>query len=464
MSDGRPRPTSAALSKLTSLAGSTPLLRNGSALMANAVVTGALGLAYWLLAARHYDPANVGRASAAYSALNLIAGITALSLIGAMARFIPQSGSRTGRLVRLGYGLSAVSAVVGSVIFLTIAGRGGSSYSDLGGLRNGLIFTVCVIIWSLFTLQDGVLIGLRNANWVTGENAAFGIAKIALLLPLAAVIPHIGLYVSWMVPAALAVPLVNWLIFRKLLPRHANKQVTQPPPSRAQVGRFLAGDVSGALMLLASISLVPVLVAMFVAPGTNAYFYVAWTIGVTIDLLAANMALSLTVEGAFDPVKLAVHARAALRRISLILVPVALGAALLAPWILGLFGPGYAKYGAPILILLAAATLPRTLTEIYLGALRAQNRTSFVALVQGARAALILGLTIALTKSMGIVGAGVAVLISQLVLAIAVAPALLRILRADRHQPAEPPVQANQRIGPGLLAESTGPDVHRDAA
>ena len=437
--------------------GDSSLLRNGYALMANTVVTGVLGLAYWLLAARHYSEANVGRASAAYSAMNLLAGITALSLIGAMARFIPQSGRGTGKLIRLGYGISVLSAIIGSAVFLLVAGRPGSSYSELTGVPIGIIFTGCVIIWSLFTLQDGALVGMRNASWVTLENAVFGVAKIAMLLPLAAVIPHTGLYVSWMVPAALAVPAVNWLIFSKLLPRHKGIKGSAPPPTRSQVGRFLAGDVSGALMLLASINLVPVLVAMFVAPGLNAYFYMAWTIGITLDLLAANMALSLTVEGAFDPVALARHAKAALRRLMMLLVPAAIGIALLAPVILGLFGPGYAKYGAPILTLLAAATVPRTLTETYLGALRAQNRTSFVALIQGIRAVMILTLVLVLTQSMGIVGAGVAVLISQVVLAIGVLPGLLKVLRADR-------VQALAPEAVGVPTAQTPVEVREDAA
>ncbi|HET9897569.1 MAG TPA: hypothetical protein VFQ44_21765 [Streptosporangiaceae bacterium] len=416
----------------SSPAGGSALLRNGYALMANTVVTGVLGLAYWLLAARHYHPADVGRASAAYAAMNLLAGITAFSLIGAMARFIPQSGRATGRLVRLGYGVSVLSAVAGSVVFLSVTGRPGSSYSELTGVTAGIIFTGAVIIWSLFTLQDGVLVGLRNANWVTLENGLFGLAKIGLLLPLATLIPHAGIYISWIVPAALAVPLVNWLIFRKLLPGHARKTGNARPPGRSQIGRFLAGDVPGALLLLATISLVPVLVAMFVAPGSNAYFYIPWTIGCTLDLLSVSMALSLTVEGAFDPVKLASHAKAALRRMLIIGVPVALAAALLAPWLLGLFGAGYASEGAPILVLLAAATVPRTLTEIYLGALRAQNRTSRVALVQGLRTALVLGLTLVLTRYLGIIGAGIGVLISQVVVAIAVLPGLLGVLRADR--------------------------------
>lgn len=410
------------------------LLRNAYALMTNTVVTGLLGLAYWMLAARHYPAADVGRASAAYAAMNLLAGITALSLIGAMARFLPQSGRRAGLLIRRGYLLSAASAVIGSVVFLLIAGRPGSSYSELAGLWAGGIFTGCVVIWSLFTLQDGALIGLRSARWVAIENAVFGVAKIGMLLPLAILIPRAGIYVSWMVPAVLAVPVVNLLIFRRLLPRHADRSGDGPPPSSRQVGRFLAGDVVGGLCLLATVNLVPVMVAVFVGPGRNAYFFMAWAIGVMIDLLAMNMALSLTVEGAFDPAKLAAHCRAALRRTLLLLLPIAIGTLLLAPWILGLFGPGYAHYGAPILELLAVATLPRAVTELYLGALRAQSRTSLVALVQGARAVLILGLTLALIAAIGIVGAGVAVLASQVIMAIVVAPGLLRILAGGKRR------------------------------
>lgn len=408
------------------------LLTNAYALMTNTVITGLLGLAYWLLAARHYAAADVGRASAAYSAMNLLAGITALSLIGAMARFIPRSGRRTGALIKRGYALSVASAVIGAVIFLMFTGRPGSSYAELAGLRAGAVFVGCVVVWSLFTLQDGALIGLRSARWVAIENALFGIAKIALLLPLAILIPHTGLYVSWMVPAVLAVPLVNLLIFGRLLPRHAGRASDSTPPSSRQVGRFLVGDVTGALCLLATVNLVPVLVAVIVGPGTNAYFYMAWTIGIMIDLLAANMALSLTVEGSFDPAGLARHAKAALRRTMLLLLPIAIGTVLLAPWILGLFGPGYARVGAPILELLAVATLPRTVTELYLGALRAQSRTKLVALVQGVRAALILGLTLVLIKVMGIAGAGVAVLVSQLIMAAAVAPGLVRLLAGGR--------------------------------
>ena len=78
-----------------------------------------------------------------------------------------------------------MTAVAGSAIFLLHRRARGSSYSELNGAGRGFDLHRCVAIWALFTLQDGALIGLRSARWVTLENALFGVAKIALLLPLA---------------------------------------------------------------------------------------------------------------------------------------------------------------------------------------------------------------------------------------------------------------------------------------
>src|SRR5262249_45172 len=88
-----------------------PLARNGYALIANSAGTGALGLVYWLLMARLYPAAAVGKASAAYAAMNLLAGFTALNFNGALNRFIPQAGLRTRSFVLRAYLVSAVASV-----------------------------------------------------------------------------------------------------------------------------------------------------------------------------------------------------------------------------------------------------------------------------------------------------------------------------------------------------------------
>jgi O-antigen/teichoic acid export membrane protein len=408
---------------------SDPLFRNGYALMANTAATGLLGVVYWLFAARHYAAADVGRASATYSAMNLLSGLTALNLVGALTRFIPQSGHRTAGLVLRVYAFSALASVLVTVPFLMASSHLGPSYAQLSGVTAGLVFTAAVVCWSIFTLQDGVLVGLRSAVWVPIENGIFGIVKIVLLLALATSLPHAGIYVSWMLPVVISLPLVNALIFGRLIQRHSRLTADRTPPSAGQIGRFLIGDYTGALCVLVVNSVVPLGVAARVAPSTYAYFYVAWSVGGVLGLFAINMATSLTVEGAFDQATLAANCRAALRKTILILAPISAAVAVGAPVALRLYGPQYAVYGAPILQLMAIAALPLALTEIYLGALRAQSRTSMIAFIQGVRGVLIVGLAFALTGIMGTVGAGLAFLISQVVVAAMVTPGLLSLLR-----------------------------------
>ena len=402
----------------------SPLYRNAYALMVNTGVTGLLGVAYWLLAARHYTAVEVGRASALYSAMSLLSGLTAYSLLGAVIRFVPQTASRTKRFVLYAYLFSSLASVLVTIPFLLMIKHWGASYAQLSGFIPGLVFIGCVITWGVFTLQDGVLTGLRSAVWVPLENGIFGVVKIILLLALAASVPAFGIDISWMLPVLVSLPLVNALIFGRLIPRHQALTGERLPPTRREVRRFLAGDYTGALCMLAVAYLVPIAVAVHSGPSLAAYFYVAWTIGGVLDLIAVNMGMSLTVEGAFDRHTLAANCRHALRRTLIILIPAAALAALLAHVALGLYGSPYASYGAPILELLAVATLPKTLTEIYLGALRAQSRTRLVAVIQVARCVLILGLALGLTAVLGLIGAGIAVLAAQSLIAILILPGL----------------------------------------
>jgi len=435
---GRRRPTSGRGRRARARWGTStdPLTRNGYALIANSAATGGLGLVYWLLMARLYPTAAVGRASAAYAAMNLLAGFTAQNFNGVLTRFIPQAGLRTRFFITRAYAVSVLASVGISVLFLLTIGWWGASYSELGGVLVGFVFVVCVVAWAIFTLQDSVLVGLRSASWVFVENGIFGVVKIVLLVVLVTTIPHhIGIYVSWMLPAVVALPLVNMLIFGRLVPRHSLLTRDFQAPSRRQIGRFLAGDYSGALCALATGNLVPVVVAARVDVRQTAYFYVAWIIVAIVDMVGISMGMSLTVEGSFDSEALAQNTRKALQRMAAVLIPSAALLALLAPWWLRLFGTGYAAHGTEVLELLAVATLFRGTTELYLGALRAQSRTSLVALVQAVRAVLMLALVLSLTGALGTVGAALAVTVTQASVAALIGVGLLRVLRGGRRAP-----------------------------
>ena len=92
--------------------------------------------------------------------------------------------------------------------------------------------------------------------------------------------------------------------------------------------------------------------------------------------------------------------------------------------------------------LLAVATVPRAPIELYLGALRAQSRTSLVALIQAVRAPCARPRRRP-DRGLGTVGAGLAVLASQAVVAALISSASRRVLTGDRAE-----VPGTRGIGP----------------
>jgi len=389
--------------------GGNQLFRNAYALMLNTGISAVLGLGYWVVAARYYSDDAVGQGSAAIAAMKFLAGLTAVTLIGALARFIPVAGRTTRGLILRVYGASSAIVALAAVLFLITLDWWGPSYRFLHGWLTGLGFLAAVLAWSLLTLQDGVLTGLRSAKWVPVGNTVFSTAKLILLVVLAAAIPTTGVFVSWAVAILLSTVPLGWLVFRKLVPMHvqATKETAQPAGYR-EMGRFLAGDYTGALFSLAVVYLVPVIVASQISSADNAYFYITSVIGGTINLLAINMGASLTVEGSHHPGALAANCRAALRRMAVIMVPVCGFLFVFAPQILGVFGDGYADAATPLLRWYAVGALLRVVIEVYYGVLRAQSRTSGLAWLQGLLCVMVLSLTVGLLPKMGLTGAGVA--------------------------------------------------------
>ncbi|MFI9722525.1 lipopolysaccharide biosynthesis protein [Streptomyces sp. NPDC052396] len=418
--DGGPEPA----------AGGSPLFRNAFALMLNTGISAVLGVGFWLVAARYYSEDSVGQGSAAIAAMKFLAGLTAVTLTGALARFIPVAGPTTGRLVFRTYAGSSLLVAAAAGGFLLTLDLWGSSYRMLHGLLPGLVFVAAVVAWSLLTLQDGVLTGLRSAPWVPVGNTVFSAVKLALLVALAATLPATGVFVSWVVSIAASVLPLGWLVFRRLVPAHVRAtERTARPASYREMGRFLAGDCTGSLFSLAVVYLVPVIVAAQVSSADNAYFYIASTIGGTVNLLAINMGASLTVEGSHDPGRLAANCRAALRRMATLMIPVCVLLFVLAPYILRVFGPGYAQAATPLLRWFAVGAALRVVMETYFAVLRAQSRTAGLAYLQGLLCALVLGLTLLLLPRMGLVGEGVAEVSSLAVISVIAAFRLRGVLR-----------------------------------
>lgn len=405
------------------------MFRNAYALMLSTGVSAALGLGFWLVAARYYTEEAVGQGSAAIAAMRLLASLTATTMIGAVVRYVPRAGRATGALVWRAYAVSSAVVCVACVVFLLTLDLWGPSYAPLDGVTAGLLFSGACVAWALLTLQDGVLTGLREAFWVPVGNAVFSLGKLLLLVAFATALPVLGVFVSWAAAIALSVLPLGWLVFRRLIPRQAAADRDREPPRIAEIGRFLAGDSVGALFSLAMINLLPVMVAVRFDAAHNAFFYTAYTVGGTMEFMAINMASSLTAHASHSPERLAEGVRGALRRMAVLLVPVVLVLVVFAPQVLAPFGADYAEHGSTVLRLLAAAALPRVVVELYIGVLRVQGRTGMLAALQGAMCVSVLGSAVLLLGPAGISGAGLAMLLSMTLIALVAAPGLRSALR-----------------------------------
>jgi O-antigen/teichoic acid export membrane protein len=425
----------------------TPLYGSAYALIASGVTSSLLGIVYWALAARLYTAEQVGVNAAAISAMTFISFLAQLNLAGVLARFIPTAGPAARRLIAVAYlvagGLSAVGALIFVAWFAELAGLRQTLTADLS---LGAWFVVATAAWSLFTLQDGVLTGLRHAVWVPIENSIFGAAKIGLLLFFAAGLAGFGIFASWTIPAALLIVPVNWLIFRRLVPARVAAAATDSTGAMPTgLVRYLSGDYIGSLFSAAASGLMPLVVLNVTGPRNGGYFYIAWTIATSLYFISLNMATSLMVEGATQRTSVA-HNTMRMFRLLVGLQTLAVVVVVIdAPLLLAIFSPAYASEAETVLRLLALAVLPHGVNALYLALARVRHQVGRVILVQSSIAAISLTASVPLLGSLGISGAGVAWLIAQGTVAVVVfATQLLPLWRHPRTTEAENPAAITQ--------------------
>lgn len=418
-----------------------PLYRNAYALMLNTVSVSGLGLLYWFLAARFYADHDVGLNSTAVSTMMFLSGLAQLNMVNALYRFAPQAGGRLPGFVAAIYRVAIIASVAVSGGFALISRATLPDGGFLGGDPLPAIgYVLAVTLYGIFALQDGVMIGLRAAIWVPLENTIFGALKILLLVLLAPLAPALGIFASWTLAMLIVVAPVNLLLFRRLIPQRAAASTDQGSaigdarPAEAftlwELRRFITADYIGTLFYMCSTNLLPLLVTTVIGARDAAYFYIAWVIGSALDVFSENMATSLTVEGAADPRQLLAYTRTSLIHIMRLLIPAAAALWIVAPFVLGVFGAGYAAEATDLLRLLGVATIPRAVNHLFLSVSRVRTQMRGIIIVQAATAALNLGLSIALGRQIGIAGVGIAAVLSETIVAAGVIVAQAANLRA----------------------------------
>ena len=407
-----------------------PALRGAAALMFSAVVSGGLAFVFWSLTAHRQHASGLGSVAAEVSAIMFLASVGSLNLISVFARFLPEAGWSARRLILASYGGAAAAGLLATVIFFLtpMAAR-----LIIGGGPGRLAFAVCVVLNSVFMIQDGGLVGFGRYNWVPVENVLVAVARL-LMLPLTAMFmsERIGVLWSWALPMAIAVLAVNVVIIGPL----AGGQRNQRPrlPTAGEMGRFVAIESVTTAVAAAVSAFLPALVTQRLGSTQGGYFYVPWMIATMVSLPLMSILISMVREAVARPEKADATVRRSLG-IVLLVVVVAMAACLLLPnLVLAPLGSSFVSHGAALLRWIGLSVPAVAVNLTYWSTCLVRRRPWPVLAVNLATSSAIVGGVMTLGPGSDISRVGLIYCIAQWAVAVVVSLPTITALRVVRQR------------------------------
>jgi O-antigen/teichoic acid export membrane protein len=395
-----------------------PQHRDGLALVLSSAVSSAVGLLYWVVAARMFDPDIVGLNSTMVSTLTLLGSAAQLNLGNALLRFVPVAGRAARSLVISCYAVGIGAACLTGVVFAVGARWWAPDLLDALGLGPMLAFFVLATpVWAVFVMQDYVLTAIKRATLVPLENLVFAVLKIALLAVGAVLAMFTAIAVSWAVATAVLVLVVTvWLL--KALPAHGIATATSAVTIRARtIVGFVSADWAGTLFSLSVNFGLPLLVLARLGADAAATFGVAWQIAFALYLVSNGMGQSLLAHVSADPEGLDAAYRGMVRKALTLIVPAVIVIVPGAGLILSIFGEHYADTGTMLLTLSALSAIPNVVSIATVNAARVRQRRIIQFGVPAMIAVIVIPLSWILMPLMGLTGVGVALLVGQSIVA-----------------------------------------------
>ena len=385
----------------------------GPAVLSSLTASG-LGFIYWVVAARYYTPAEVGTSG---STISLITGI-GVAASGGLYAVLLRTLSVHGNPRRLLWVTCGSVAAIGAAAGI-VAGLLHLSKTNVPLLWLWLAVTCAV--WSLFVLQDSILISLRKTTALFASNVGFGAVKLVLLGVFAGT--SLGILTAWAIPLVLVVPVVALV---------ADRSVAGLSPIESASFHVTKGHVTAeyvtSLAVVVVFGGVPVIVSLVSGGAFTGVVYVCWMLYLAADsagIILSSAIVSSATERRLDAAGAVQSARSA--------VPVLLGLLLLgvlvAPWILAIFGHSYS--GADLLLrLLLVGVMIRVIGNLSLGVRRVKTEFWNVAFAQILCAAVVaVGVAVSASHR-SYAGIGLSLIAGSLLMtAVAISPVVIAGLR-----------------------------------
>ena len=331
---------------------SDSLYRNSLFTLFSTGVTAGLGFIFWMIAARLYDPLQIGIASALVSASGIIASLSLLGLNNSILRYLPTS-KRPQEL--FGSSLIAVLTVciigglIAGIFFPLLSPRIGFVTHSIWLLLVFTIFSACI---AANVIIDSVFMANRSTQHVLIRNILQSCMKLVLPILLVS-LGSFGLF-SALGLGSLAALLLGILIlskhfnlsFRPIVDRHTMR----PMLSFSGANYFVSmlGSLPGFLL--------PIIIVNRLGAEQAAYYYVAFLIASMLFVIPAGIASTVLAEGSYYDSKQS-NQRKSLIFIYAVLLPLVIFICLFGSFILHFFGFNYANQSTSALQILAISSL-----------------------------------------------------------------------------------------------------------
>jgi len=378
-----------------------------ASLFSTYAVTSAIGVLFWLLAARQFPIGSVGVAGAAVALMMLLATLGTCGLGTLLIARLPATDRGQRRLlVRTALFVTGfaggVLALLVPFVAITVAGVD-DLRSVAGDPGLAMLFAVGTALMAVSMVLDQAVLTIGSGNIQLERNTVASVVKLVALLGLVALGESGGMaiFLAWTLGTALTLPLVVWRTRGGLQHDHSTRLVD------LSVLRGLGGQAvthhSLNIALQVPLQVLPLIVLVGVTAEANGVF--ATALQVTGGIFALPFAIAIALFASARGSESDTVAR--MRRTLPLALAISLLANLaifpLAGTVLSLFGSEYSAQGVEVLRLLALAGLPIVVKDHFVALRRVQGRTGEATLV-------LAGMTV-----FELVAAGIGVLLGGLV-------------------------------------------------
>ncbi len=364
------------------------LYRGSLTLLVNTVAVSAIGFVFWTLAARTYPAAAVGVFSSLVSGAGLLAAVAALGLPNTMLRHLTSAENPLGLVAAAVTAITTVGTVLCLVTILVLGPRlPAALHLDQHGGQAFLV-TALVVLTAVGGTLDAGLIATRATHAILVKNVTGSLAKIAALCLLTS-LRSSGLLIAFGTGLALTTLLGAVALGRRAGAGRAGLRPFRVPR------RYLSltsGNYVATIMGILPVSVVPIEVLVARGAAETARFAVAFLIAGFLNVIPSTVAQVLFAEASRRGVTMGGQLRSALRGVYGLLLPAVAIVVAAAPLALRIFGAAYAAAATGCLRILGLSALLTGGTYIVDAVLIARDRIKAYIFINGANAALVLGL------------------------------------------------------------------------